>query len=105
MTTGVWNGTTGPDFGHSGVQESILSRVPQIQRLITILPLGEQMCQRCMSHDTVHTLVPHQRYTRELTHKGRSEVETNVGSQYLSFVSAIGGLPMKPVSRKSAEGV
>jgi hypothetical protein len=38
MTTGVWNGTTDPDFGHSGVQESLLTQVPQKPRLITILP-------------------------------------------------------------------
>jgi hypothetical protein len=59
------------------------------------------MCQRCMSHDTTHTSVPRQRHTRELTHKGRSEVTINVGSQYLNFVSVIGGLPLTPVSRKS----
>jgi hypothetical protein len=94
-----------PNFSHSGVQESLLTQVPQKPRLITILPLGEQMCQRCMSHDNTRTSVPRQRHTRDLTHKGRSEVVINVGSQYLSFVSAIGGLPMKPVSRKSASGV
>ncbi len=33
------NGTTGPDFGHSGVQESLLTQVPQKSRLITILPI------------------------------------------------------------------
>ncbi len=98
MTTRVWNGTVGPNFGHSGVQESLLTQVPQKARLITILPLGEQMWKRCMSHDTVHTSVSHQRHTRELTHKGRSEV-------YLSFVSVIGGLPIKPVCRKSVVGV
>ena len=58
------------------------------------------MWQRCMSHDTVHTPAPRQRHTRELTYKGRSEVAINVGFQYLSFESAVEGLPMKPVSRE-----
>jgi hypothetical protein len=39
----------GPNFSHSGVQESLLTQVPKKPRLITILPLGEQMWQRCMS--------------------------------------------------------
>ncbi len=55
------------------------------------------MWQRCMSHDTAHTPAPHQHHTRELTCKGRSEVVINVGFQYLSFESAVEGLPMKPV--------
>jgi hypothetical protein len=42
-----------------------------------------------MSHDTTHTSAPHQRHTRDLTHKERSEVVINVGSQYLRFVSVI----------------
>ena len=53
-----------------------------------------------MSHDTAHTPVPRQHHTRELTCKGRSEVAINVGFQYLSFVSVVEGLPMKPVSRE-----
>ena len=53
-----------------------------------------------MSHDTAHTPAPHQRHTRELTYKGRSEVAINVGFQYLSFVSEVEGLPMKPVRRE-----
>jgi len=94
-----------PNFGHSDTHESLLTQVTQETRLITILPLGERMWQRYMSHDTAvcaRTPAPRQRHTRELTYKGRSEVEINVGFQYLSFESAVEGLPMKPVSRKSA---
>jgi hypothetical protein len=36
MTTGVWNGTSGPVFGHSGVQETLLTPVPQKPRLIRL---------------------------------------------------------------------
>ena len=94
-----------PDFGHSVVQESLLTQVSQEAQLITILPLRERMWQRCMPHDTTHTPAPRQRHTRELTYKGRSEVAINVGFQNLIFESAVEGLPMKPVSRKSAAGV
>ena len=58
-----------------------------------------------MSHDTEHTPDPRQRHTRELTYKERSEVAINVGFQYLSFESAVEGLPMKSVRRESAAGV
>ncbi len=100
MTTGVWSGTVGPNFGHSGTRESLLTQVFQEDQLITILPLRERMWQRCMSHDTAHTPTPRQHHTRELTWKGSSEVGINVGFQYLIFVSVVEGLPMKPVSRE-----
>ena len=46
-------------------------------------------------------MTPHtHRHTRELTYKGRSEVAINVGFQYLSFESAVEGLPMKPMRRE-----
>ncbi len=73
--------------------------------LSTVLPLGGQTWQRCMFHDTTRTSIPRQRYTRELTHKGRSQVGINVGPQYLNSESAVEGLPMKPVRRKSTTGV
>ena len=57
----------GPNFGHSGVQESLLTQVPRKPRLITVLPLGGQKWQRCISLD--------------LTHEGRSEEAINVGPQ------------------------
>jgi hypothetical protein len=57
-----------------------------------------------MSYDTAHTSVLHQHHTRDLTHKGRSEVVSNVDPQYLNSESAVEGLPMKPVSLKSATG-
>jgi hypothetical protein len=43
MTTGAWNGTVGPNFSHSGVQESLLTQVHRKPRLITVLSLGGQM--------------------------------------------------------------
>jgi hypothetical protein len=58
-----------------------------------------------MSHDTEYTPDPRQRHTRDLTYQERSEVVINVGFQYLIFESAVEGLPMKPVDRKSAVGV
>jgi hypothetical protein len=64
MTTGVWNGTVGPNFGHSDAQESLLT--------------------------------PRQRHTRELTHKGRSEVVINVGFQYLSLSLQSRDCPWNP---------
>ena len=90
----------GPEFGHSVTRESLLTQVSQEAQLITILPLRERMWQRCMSHDTAHTPAPRQHHTRELTCKGRSEVAINVGFQFLSFVSVVEGLPMKPVRRE-----
>jgi hypothetical protein len=54
---------------------------------------------------TPHTHRLDSNSTREFTHKGRSDVVINVGSQYLNFVYVIGGLPMKPVRCKSAVGV
>jgi hypothetical protein len=39
----VWNGTVGPNFGHSGVQESLLSQVHRKSRLIKLQP----PCDRC----------------------------------------------------------
>jgi hypothetical protein len=35
MTTVVWNGTVGPNFGHSGIQESLLTQLHGKPRLIT----------------------------------------------------------------------
>jgi hypothetical protein len=80
MTTGVWNGTVVPNFGHSGVQESLLTQVHRKPRLITVLPLGGQS-GREVCPMTPHTSVPHQHHTLDLTHKGRSETGINVGPQ------------------------
>ena len=44
MTTGVWNGTVGPNFGHSDIQESLLTQVHRKPRFITVLT----RCDRCV---------------------------------------------------------
>jgi hypothetical protein len=41
MTTGVENGTTGPDVGHSGGQESLLTKVSQ----------EDQVSQEALTHN------------------------------------------------------
>ena len=43
MTLGVWNGTVYPNFGHPGMQDSLLTQSHRKSRLITVQPL----CDRC----------------------------------------------------------
>ncbi len=54
MTTGVWNGTVGPNFGHSGVRESLLTQIHRKPRLRTVEPLSDR-CGRGVCPMTPHT--------------------------------------------------
>jgi hypothetical protein len=60
-----------PNFGHSVVQESLLSQVHRKSRLITVQPLGGQS-GRGVCPMTPQAVVPHQLHTLDLTHEGRS---------------------------------
>ncbi len=79
-TPGVWNG------GRSKIRSLRSTRVTpnsSTPKTTTHNSTGTWWTkrQRCMSHDTTHTLVPHQRHTLDLTHEGRSSEAINVGPQ------------------------
>jgi hypothetical protein len=72
-----------PNFGHSGVQESLLTQAHRKSQLITVQTLGGQsgrgVCPMTPHTDWFHvnvTLV-----NRDLTHEGRSETTINTGPQ------------------------
>ncbi len=78
MTTGVWNGGR-PKF--RSLRRTRVTPDASTPKATTHNSVNtwRTKWQRCESHDTTHTLVPHQRHTRDLTHKGSSEAAINKG--------------------------